>query len=139
MFWTISIPSVLLLLLASYAIRVFEGPSKARHALYFWDQMWLVSTLSLSLSFLSPCLFLSLSLFPPLSPLSSLLSPLSLLSLSCLALPLFSLLVNSDSPSRRPLVIQTLCPAPLSYRRRCRATPASAPPSSQGRGQVWLH
>ena len=42
MFWTITIPSICLLLLSSYAIRIFEGPAQARHSLYFWDQMWLV-------------------------------------------------------------------------------------------------
>ncbi len=43
MFWTLAIPSVCLTLLSSYAIRIFEGPAKARHSLYFWDQMWMVS------------------------------------------------------------------------------------------------
>jgi hypothetical protein len=42
MFWTLAIPSVCLTLLSSYAIRIFEGPAKARHSLYFWDQMWMV-------------------------------------------------------------------------------------------------
>ena len=44
MFLTLVIPSVSLTLLASYAIRIFEGPTKARHSLYFWDQMWMVHT-----------------------------------------------------------------------------------------------
>ena len=43
MFWTIVIPSACLMLLSSYAIRIFEGPARARHSLYFWDQMWMVA------------------------------------------------------------------------------------------------
>jgi hypothetical protein len=42
MFWTLAIPFVSLTLLTSYATRIFEGPTKARHSLYFWDQMWMV-------------------------------------------------------------------------------------------------
>ena len=44
MFWTNVVPSACLMLLSSYAIRIFEGPAQARHSLYFWDQCWLVST-----------------------------------------------------------------------------------------------
>eukprot|EP00292_Cryptomonas_paramecium_P000482 CAMPEP_0113688144 /NCGR_PEP_ID=MMETSP0038_2-20120614/16352_1 /TAXON_ID=2898 /ORGANISM="Cryptomonas paramecium" /LENGTH=378 /DNA_ID=CAMNT_0000608885 /DNA_START=314 /DNA_END=1446 /DNA_ORIENTATION=- /assembly_acc=CAM_ASM_000170 len=40
---TISVPSLLAMFAASYAIRIFEGPSSARHSVYYWDQMWLVT------------------------------------------------------------------------------------------------
>ena len=32
----------MLLLIATYAIRIFEYPAMARQSLYFWDQCWLV-------------------------------------------------------------------------------------------------
>ena len=50
MFGTSAIPSFLLLLLSSYAIRIFEGPAQARQSLYFWDQLWLVRRLSVPIS-----------------------------------------------------------------------------------------
>ena len=42
LFWTITVPSVALLLIATYAMRIFEYPAMARQSLYFWDQCWLV-------------------------------------------------------------------------------------------------